>query len=302
MKRLWLPALSAVLIVGGCASKQGDGGASGGPEAMRVAAADVSSGDAAKGGAGDAGAVPIAVPQLAYAYNLGFRLPADRIEAAQKAHLALCDKLGPAWCQMIAVSRDGDSATGGGAMKLRVATDQARTFAAALQQAVAAQGGRQIDSRVEAEDVSKDMVDAQARINQRTILVDRLTEILRTRDGKVGDLVEAERSVAQAQEELDQARGWLAELRQRVATSTFDLTYNAVEPRAGSAFNIGEALQGSGSGFVYGLQLIGVVLIYLGPWLVLIGLIGWGVRAFVRRIGAYEEMPGSAIAKEMDDE
>lgn len=301
MKNLWLPALSAVLILCGCNAKQADGGASGAPEALRVAA-DVATGDAAKGGAGDAGAVPVAVPQLAYSYTLGFRLPADRIEAAQKAHLALCDKLGPARCQMIAMSRDGDSANGGGAMKLRVATDQARAFAAALQQAVAAQGGRQIDSRVEAEDVSKDMVDAQARINQRTLLVDRLTEILRTRDGKVGDLVEAERSVAQAQEELDQAKGWLAELRQRVATSTFDVTYNAVAPTSDSAFNFPEALQGSASGFAYGLQMIVVILIYLGPWLLLIGLIGWGLRALVRRAVARNAMPGAAIAKEMDDE
>lgn len=267
-------ALLGLALATGCSPSSG-------PESSRdmaaPAAMDVAgdAADAAKSaGSGDQpDAVTVTLPQLAYVYTLGFRLPADKIEAAQKAHTALCDKLGPARCQMVSVSLNGDGATGGGRMKLRVATPQARAFAAALQKAVADQGGRQIDADVAAEDVSKDMVDAQARIAQRTLLVERLTEILRTRDGKVGELVEAERSVAQAQEELDQAKAWLAELRGRVATSTFDLSYDAIAPTAGSTLSFGEAFQGSGSAFLTGLRVIGVTLVYLAPWLLLLGLL-----------------------------
>lgn len=250
--------------------------ADGSPEAVKAPAS---------GGGDQPDAVTVTLPQLAYVYTLGFRLPADKIEAAQKAHTALCDKLGPARCQMVSVSLNGDGASGGGKMKLRVATPQARAFAAALQKAVADQGGRQIDADVAAEDVSKDMVDAQARIAQRTLLVERLTEILRTRDGKVGELVEAERSVAQAQEELDQAKAWLAELRGRVATSTFDLSYDAIAPTAGSTLSFGEAFQGSGSAFLTGLRVIGVTLVYLAPWLLLLGLLIAAVRFARARLG-----------------
>lgn len=284
----WLIAPVCVLVLlGGCSPKAGDAAGSGGPESYSVSA-DAGGAPAPKADGGAPAPVNIALPQLAYVYALGFRMPVDRIEATQRAHLALCDRLGPTRCQMVAVSLDGDGPAAGGAMKLRVATPIARAFSDALKKAAAEQGGREIDTKVEAEDVSKDIVDANARIAQRTLLVERLTEILRTREGKVGELVEAERSVAQAQEELDQARGWLAELQRRVATSTFDLTYSAVAPSAGGGGRLSfvEAVTGSVSTFVNGISVIGIALVFLAPWVLLFGAIAWGVRALARRMRA----------------
>ncbi len=215
----------------------------------------------------------ITLPQLAYSYSLGFVLPNDRLGETQNAHRALCEQMGPARCQLLALeSGDAQDRTSEALLKLRVASNEARRFADLLGKAAADAGGRPTGTKVEAEDVSKQIVDAKARMAQRELLVQRLTEILRTRSGKVSELVEAERSVAQAQEELDQARGWLNALQGRVAMSDFEIRYTATAPAAmsGSVVNqLGEAGQGSLASFLIGLRGLLTLAIYLAPWALL---------------------------------
>lgn len=237
--------------------------------------------------AADVAPIEISVPKLAYAYALGFKLDGDRIAAAQEAHRGLCERMGPTRCQLMAMSRgSADDAEPVASLKLRVASAEARRFSDALIKLVSAQGGRAIRTSVSAEDVSKAIVDAEARIHQRELLVARLTEILRTRSGKVAELVEAERSVAQAQEELDQTQGWLTELRGRVAMSDFEVSYQAaarqVSPEV-TRSGLGDATLDSGAAFVLTLRAILTVLIYLAPWLLVFGPLGWLLWRRVRR-------------------
>lgn len=234
------------------------------------------------------GAQPLAVtlPRIAYAYRYAFVLPGDAVAKAQAAHVALCDKLGPARCQLLQMkTTSGEDQVSAATLKLRVASADARRFGAAAIAAVGKAGGRTVDQDVEAEDVSKQMVDAAARIRQRELLVQRLTEILRTRTGKVAELVEAERSVATAQEELDAARGWLAELSGRVAYSTMALSYAAVTATSSRSLpgELGEAVAVSLSTFSAGLRGLLTLAIILAPWAVLVGLAVWGIRAWRRR-------------------
>lgn len=238
--------------------------------------------------AADVAPIEVSVPKLAYAYALGFKLRADRIAAAQEAHRGLCERMGLARCQLMAMSRgSADDAEPVASLKLRVASAEARRFSDALIKTVAAQGGRAIRTSVSAEDVSKQIVDAEARIHQRELLVTRLTEILRTRSGKVAELVEAERSVAQAQEELDQTRGWLTELRGRVAMSDFEISYQAtarqVSPEV-TRSGIGDATLDSGAAFLIALRAMLTVLIYLAPWLLVFGPLGWFLWRRLKRI------------------
>jgi hypothetical protein len=224
--------------------------------------------------------VKVSIPKMAYAYKYSFSLPGVAVTRAQQAHVALCDRLGPARCQVLALeSQAGEGQAASATLKLRVDSLVARQFGVALETAVSDAGGHAVDRSMTAEDVSKDMVDTTARINQRELLVARLTEILRTRKGSVGDLVEAERSVATAQEELDQAKGWLTELQGRVAMSTIDIGYQAV---AASTSNVGggvaDALPASASAFLIGLGAILRVLIFLAPWAMLGALGWWGFR------------------------
>ncbi|MDH7971474.1 DUF4349 domain-containing protein [Sphingomonas sp. AR_OL41] len=241
--------------------------------------------DDARAAAGAAEPIAVAVPRIAYKYDYVFTLPGAAIPAAQQAHVALCDRLGPARCQVLAMqSKAGGDEPAQGSLTLRVDSAVARHFGDALQDAVGRAGGHADSRAIAAEDVSKDMVDTAARLRQRELLVARLTEVLRTHSGKVGELVEAERSVAAAQEEIDQARGWLGELQARVAMSTIDIHYGAVAPQPAQVSNtIGDSVAGSVALVVTLFGALVRIAIFLAPWLVL-GALGWFLwRRIARR-------------------
>ncbi len=236
-----------------------------------------------------ASAIPVAVPQIAYSFTLGYRLPAAAIAGAQQAHIDLCNRLGPR-CQLVAMQRaSGDDGTQSAHLKLRVASAVAQQISSDLTAAVGKAGGRAVDTQISAEDVSKDLVDTDARLRQREILVGRLTDMLRGRQGKVGELVEAERSVAQAQEELDQAKGWLSELRRRVAYSDFSISYApvtapvAAPTRQGFLGQIGDAIAQSGAAVAGTARTLLLLVIYLAPWALIAALALFAARPLLRR-------------------
>ncbi|RYY24695.1 MAG: DUF4349 domain-containing protein [Sphingomonadales bacterium] len=218
--------------------------------------------------------VAVNVPQLAYAWSLGFLVPEDRLANAQDKHRSLCEDMGAARCQILSLERGtGTDQTGTGTLKLRVVSNEARAFSNQLSKTIEDEGGRSTDTKVEGEDVSKSIVDTQARIKQRELLVARLTTVLRTRKGSVGELIEAERSVTTAQEELEQARAWLKEQQGRVAMSEFDIRYMAITPSANAesvGAQLGDATQASAATFLIGLRAVFTLAIYLLPWALLI--------------------------------
>ena len=242
-------------------------------------------GDASNGGKSDETAttpLTVTLPQIAYDYKYSFRLPADRVASTQQAHIAACDKLGLARCQL--VSSESSNGNGSAAsLKLRVASDVARRFGANLVDSVAKAGGRAVDQSISAEDVSKEISDTNARISQRQLLVQRLTQILQSRTGKVSELVEAERSVAAAQEELDQAKAWLTQLQGRVAMSDVEVDYGAATADGPDQGPLGETIGQSWWFFTSALYAILRMLIFLAPWILVGGGVFLGVRAARRR-------------------
>jgi hypothetical protein len=234
--------------------------------------------------------LPVSLPQLTYAYALSYLVPDEKIAAAQDAHREMCEEMGPARCQLLALERGvGEEQSNNAKLRLRVATAEARRFQVLLDHEVSEVGGRAENAKIATDEVSKQMVDTEARIRQRELLVARLTEMLRKRTGRTSDLLEAERSVTQAQEELDQARSWLSELKGRVAMSEFEIHYAAIVPAASSqnlGSYLGEAAQGSGAVFQIGLRALLSLMIYLLPWLVLLGVPVLALRALRKRRAA----------------
>ena len=229
----------------------------------------------------------VTLPKIAYDYKYNFLLPADQVAAAQQAHIDACDKLGLARCQLVS-SESGSGNGNATSLKLRVASDVARQFSADLVASVAKAGGRAVDQSISAEDVSKEISDTNARIHQRELLIQRLTQILQTRAGKVSELVEAERSVAAAQEELDQAKAWLTELQGRVAMSDVEISYGAIAPGASPAGPpdqgpLSETMAQSWWFFTAMLYAILRLLIILAPWAIVAGGIFFAARVIRRR-------------------
>jgi hypothetical protein len=233
---------------------------------------------------GSPAAIPVSMPKITYVYDYGYRIASDEISALQRKHADLCEKQGAQVCRILEMRQSGGEGDyGTGSLTLAVAAPRARSFGAELGKAAEASGGSEVSSAISGEDLSKQIVDTEARLRARSLLRDRLMEVLATRKGTVAELVEAERGVAQVNEEIDQARSWLAEMQGRVDYSRFNISYASGSPSSGGFISpIRDAL-GSVSSI---LGMLFAFLIMLVTVLVPLGVIAFGVRAAWKRIKA----------------
>ena len=233
-------------------------------------------------------AIPVSLPQLAYAYDYRWQLPAAEIGPLQHRHAALCEQQGPASCQILGMSKTGEAeGEVAGELRMAVATRQARAFGALLEDEAEDAGAEQIAAEIASEELSKQLVDTEARLRARTELRDRLQEVLRTRKGSVEQLVEAERAVAAVNEEIDQARSWLREMEGRVAYSRVTVRYESGTMMSRDFLGpVTGALGSLGSIFGY----LAAILIVLGAVALPVGGAVWAGRSLARRgkMGATE--------------
>lgn len=220
---------------------------------------------------------------MAYVYGLGLELPGERLAAVMDAHAQACTEAGPAVCQVISSSRDGDPDDFiEGRLNLRAQPDWLATFMAQAEESADEAGGEVRSRSTSAEDVTRQMVDTEARLTALRTLRDRLQEILRSRPGRVADLLEVERELARVQGELDATTSALAVLRQRVDMSELTITYlpagQALTPRTF------EPIETAVSGFLWMLSsavgaIISVIAVAL-PWGLFLALVWWVLRQF----------------------
>lgn len=212
--------------------------------------------------ASDLSALPAAMPQLAYIYGLSFRLPSGDIGKLMRRHASLCEQQGPQSCRIIGMDLSGDAEREDvqGTLSLAVASSHARAVSALMDEEAADAGAKQVSATIGSEEVSKSIVDTEARIRSREELRDRLTEVLRTRRGSVNDLIEAERQVATVNEEIDQARSWLAETKGRVAFSRMNIDYaSAAAPASDFVGPIARAVASLGG--ILGVTIGGLIVL-----------------------------------------
>lgn len=296
MRKFLIPILIPVLLTAGCGASSDTEAASEELSSFNVAEPEAAAeaADADEGAAGQSGplvgkaalgsidADTPRPPQIAYVYSYGYRLAGDRIAQLQQRHADLCESEGPQVCRIISMDQSGDEGDYvSGSLQLAIAAPQARAFGRELGKAAQSADGEQTASGISGEDLSKEIVDTEARLRARTLLRDRLMEVLASRKGTVAELVEAERGVAQVNEEIDQARSWLAEMRGRVNFSTINISYESGSPSAGGfAGPIREAFGSIGS--VLGTTIAALILILTA--LVPIAVIGAGVVWFGRKL------------------
>ena len=273
---------STALTLTACSEAEQSGSAA----PAEMATQDSASAPASPETAAAAEEIPVSLPQLAYAYDFLFSLPGEDLRRLQRQHASLCEQQGPASCQIAGMSTQGG--LGGdideeisGELQLLVATAHARAFGALLEDEAESMGAEQRTANIATEEVSKQLVDTEARLASRIELRDRLREVLRTRRGTVEELIEAERGVAAVNEEIDSARAWLAETESRVAMSRMTVRYESAAPVGGDFLGPVEAAFGSvGSilGWLLAAMIIGgaVVLPILG--------VVFGVRRLGRKV------------------
>ena len=135
---------------------------------------------------------------------------------------------------------------------------------------------------VAAEDVSEEFVDLTARVVNGRRLEDRLIELLRTRTGKLQDVLSVERELARVREEIERMEGRLRFLKASAQLST--LSVNLFEPAPIVASHpgrsvIGEAFKTAWRNFVGVLAGAIASLGFVVPVVVL----GWGTLVLAKR-------------------
>ena len=218
-------------------------------------------------------------PQIAYTYALGYALGDGDVARVQARHVALCNGLG-ARCRIASTTLTANIERRGDTMAHAVFLIDARLagrFIARLDAASADAGGSVADRKVEGEDVTKQIVDTDARVRAKQALADRLVRLIQASNAKVGELVEAERAFADTQEELDAARQLQASLRQRVAMSEVSVDYTS-SAATGPWAPVVHSVRGIGDTLATSIGVLVTVAVAALPWTLLVVLLVWIAR------------------------
>lgn len=139
-----------------------------------------------------------------------------------------------------------------------------------------------------AQDVTMEYLDLEARIKTQKELEQRILKLLEDREGKLSDVVEAERELARIRSEIESKEGQLRYLQNRTAFSTVTIDVREEQdyiPEAAPDFSgrIGKAWQESLRALKIAGQNLVIAAVAIAPWIIPVGL-AIGVLAFLRRL------------------
>lgn len=226
---------------------------------------------------------PVNIPLLAYAYRYRIEAPAKSIDMLMGKHEAACLAAGPSVCQVTNANLTKASERRvTGTLSLRARPEWMNAFRAGLSADAEAVDGKVAASDTGTDDLSASIVDTEAAIRAKVIMRDRLEEFMARRSGKVADLLEVERQLAEVRGEIDAAQSSLAMMRNRVRMSSITIDYGVKGSLAkdGAWRPVGDAVrnvQGVAANVVALMILAAAVL---GP----IALVAGSIILLVRRL------------------
>jgi hypothetical protein len=231
---------------------------------------------------------PAPILYLAYSYAMGLELPAQNLTGLVDRHVQTCQAAGPRLCQLIGTNVSGDPESSlTGYVSLRAEPGWLRTFMTGISAQTDAAGGRILQNATNTEDLTRAIVDTEARLRAQTTLRDRLQRLLESRPGRLADLLEVERELARVQAEIDSVQSNLAVMRTRVAMSELTLNYqSAPKPLRGDTFRpLGEAFAGFLGIVVTGFAAIITIFAGLLPFAIVLVPMIWGLLRWRRARG-----------------
>lgn len=229
---------------------------------------------------------PLGTPLLAYSYEYEVEAPAEGVRALLRDHERACQSAGPLTCQVIdsGVTQHGRKEVTAG-LTFRATPAYVRAFRAGLEREVERARGEVSSSNIDTEDLTRSIVDTEARLRAGRLLRGRLEQLIASRPGNLAQLLEIERELARVQGEIDAAESSLAVMRARVAMSTVTLTYASggavVDPGDGAP--LAQAGDSFAANLAGSLAAILTLISLLLPWAVVLALVAWGVWAVARR-------------------
>lgn len=278
MRRIWL-AIMAALTSAGCGEATQDNSAVYSDDSVAMEIAAPPQGGAAEPASSQQPTVSaVAAPRIAYVYRYGLEVPTDRAPALMARHEQACTAAGATVCQVI-----GSNTTRVGQdhlvaqLEIRAAPAFITRFRGGLANDAREAGGRVAEATTESEDLTRSLIDTEARLRAQTTLRDRLQGLLASRSGSLEDLLKVETELARVQGEIDAQQSTLTEMRTRVATSRLAIEYRSAGQLApDSAFApVAHAVQGALSAMMTTLGVMITLLAVLVPVGLIAGPIVW---------------------------
>jgi len=239
---------------------------------------------------GDAVAGDPALQQfIAYTYDFQMQYGSTAVEPAMDAHREACMTAGPDVCQVVSSSSFSRNETHAQArLQIRAAPDWLEAFLGNLERDVEESGGEIVSSNMSSTDLSRPILDAEARLNAQRALRDRLTALLERDDADLADLVALERELARVQGGIESIESNLRNLRARVTMSTVDLSYTSrITVTGDGAVNpVTAALRDVVRNFSRALGSVITFVAMAAPWLILIIPALWLLGRWRRRVNA----------------
>lgn len=306
MKRTWIALAALALIAGGCGQQRSemsaDGAAPAAEAAMAPSAAVPARYAVASAPSGEAAptAPAVSVPMLAYEYSMGLEVPLRRLGGLVDKHEKACTDAGPAVCQVIGANTSADGGDGGARATLTIRATPAwlKSFRAQIQKDAASSGGKLVNTNVQAEDLTRQIVDTEAALRAKTTLRGRLEQLLASRPGALSDLLEVERELARVQGEIDATQSELAVMRTRIATSKLTVTYVSQGSLApDSAMRpLNDAMHDVVKTVAVGFAVIIYLIAGLFPFLVVFGPVLWLLGRWMKKRKAAKLAAAQAAA------
>ncbi|MEL6258497.1 MAG: DUF4349 domain-containing protein, partial [Pseudomonadota bacterium] len=215
---------------------------------------------------------------IAYSHAVGLQLPSKQIEPLMETHLQACRDAGPAACLIIRSYLNNDNEDYVSAdVSIKATPDWIDRFLAEIDAAAEAANGRVATRSTSSEDLTRAILDTDARLRAQTTLRSRLEALLSTNEADLGELLDLERELARVNGQIESVTSNLKALRLRVSLSDLNVSYRTqrsfVDPGRGNPlfrafgdffYNLSAAMAAVVTAFAVGL-----------PWLLLVGVMLW---------------------------
>ncbi len=248
-----------------------------------------SGGEAKQAAQADQSSAPVQATQsfMAYRYNYGYVLPAKSVAATANAHMQICLDAGPAKCEVISSNTQSRDETYETAyLSIRGEPKWLESYKEKINKSVEEAKGKLNSSSIDAEDLTRAILDTDARLKAKKTLRDRLESHLETRDAKLADLLALERELSRVQGEIESITSNLNVLKKRVSKSIVNMSYQSksVAVSRGTFSPVTEAFKDFFRNFAWALGAVITFFAAFLPWLVLVILpLIWFVRWLWRR-------------------
>lgn len=226
-------------------------------------------------GIGDPGNGEQSAPEtyLAYRYAYGLRAPAEAVRPLVQQHQQACEAAGPSLCQIVNSNvTEAGSDRVSARLVIRAEPGWLATFRESLEADAENAGGEVTSSSQSAEDLTRPILDTQARLDAQIQLRERLTGLLDRQGANIEELIRVERELARVNGDIESATAQLRAMRARVSMSIADLNYQSeIRPISQSTVNpVGEAIRDFAGIVLGGLAVMIRLIAGILPWLILI--------------------------------